>query len=95
MNSYIFLAIAALCIVVGFIIYRRLDKRCQGKIKEVLLYFVIKAEKELGSKQGEAKRKLVYGWLLVKFPLVMRFIPITVFDKLLEEALENMRELLD
>lgn len=64
-------------------------------LKEWLLYAVIKAEKYLGSGTGELKLRYVYDLAISKFPFVSVFIPFEIFSKYVDEALEQMKDMLD
>lgn len=64
-------------------------------LKEWLLYAVIKAEKYLGSGTGELKLRYVYDLAISKFPFVSVFIPFETFSKYVDEALEQMKDMLD
>ena len=64
-------------------------------LKEWLLYAVIKAEKYLGSGTGELKLRYVYDLAISKFPFVSVFIPFETFSKYVDEALNQMKSMLD
>ena len=64
-------------------------------LKEWLLYAVVKAEKYLGSGTGELKLRYVYNLAISKFPFVSVFIPFETFSKYVDEALDQMKDILD
>lgn len=64
-------------------------------IKEWLLYAVILAEKELGCGTGQVKLRYVWDMFIKTFPALAPLIPFEVFSQLVDEALEEMRHLLD
>lgn len=64
------------------------------KIKLWLLGAVTEAEKELGAKTGQLKLAKVYGWFIEKFPYISVFISLERFDRLVDDALAKMREML-
>jgi hypothetical protein len=65
------------------------------KIKKMLLYWVTLAEKELGSGTGELKLRYVYDLFLVKFPFTAKLISFEAFSLWVDEALDEMKKLLE
>lgn len=65
------------------------------KVKEWLLYATTLAEKELGGGTGKLKLRSVYDMFVVKFPWLVRVISFDYFSELVDEALVEMRNLLD
>lgn len=63
-------------------------------IKEWLLYAVIEAEKELGSKTGKIKLRQVFDCFIVKFPIFSKFISFNAFSNLVDIALDEMKKLI-
>lgn len=64
------------------------------KLKEWLLWAVIEAEKELGSKTGEIKLRRVYDLFVTAFPWLARIISFETFHGYVNEALEKMEQLI-
>jgi len=64
------------------------------KVKEWLLFAVIQAEKDLGGGTGQLKLRTVYDMFVQRFPDLAAFLPFNAFSDLVDEALEEMRELL-
>lgn len=64
------------------------------KVKEILLYWVTLAEKEYGSGTGEIKLRWVYDKFTSKYKFLSLFISFERFKKWVDEALEQMREIL-
>lgn len=64
------------------------------KLKEWLLWAVIEAEKELGSKTGEIKLRRVYDLFVTTFPWLARIISFETFHGYVKEALEKMEQLI-
>lgn len=64
-------------------------------IKEWLLYAVIEAEKELGSKTGKIKLRQVFDWFITSFPIISKLISFNAFSKLVDIALVEMKKLID
>ncbi len=65
------------------------------KIKEWLLWAVSVAESELGNGTGQLKLRYVYDMFIKQFPTAARFISFEYFSLLVDEALEEMRKLLE
>ena len=51
-------------------------------IKEWLIYAVVNAEKNIGSKLGQIKIRQVYNEFICKFPLVSKILPFWLFCSL-------------
>lgn len=66
-----------------------------GMIKEWLLYAVTMAEKELGGGTGQIKLRYVWDMFIKTFPALAPLIPFEIFKALVDEALEEMRHLLE
>lgn len=64
-------------------------------LKEWLLFAVTEAEKALGSGTGKLKLRYVYDMFLDKFPFLSKFISFEDFSKYVDEALEEMKKLLE
>lgn len=65
-------------------------------VKEIIFYLVIKAEKEFGSKTGQAKFAAVMTWLYDRLPAIVKFI----FTKkqisdLIEDGVKRMKEYIE
>ena len=65
------------------------------KVREWLLLAVTQAEKELGSKTGKLKLRTVYDAFLTKFPWLAPVVSFERFSKLVDDALDEMRDMLD
>lgn len=66
-----------------------------AKVKEWLLYAVTMAEKELGGGTGKLKLRYVYDLFLTKFNWLAKVISFEKFSDLVDEALEEMKRLLE
>lgn len=64
------------------------------KVKEWLLWAVLQAEADLGSGTGAMKLAKVYDMFVARFPAFALIISFAMFEKLVNEALDTMRELL-
>ena len=94
------LIVALVCMVVtvavaitGF--FNQPTKQQLAKVKEWLLYAVTMAEKELGGGTGKLKLRYVYDLFLTKFSWLARLITFEQFSVLVDEALAEMKRLLE
>ena len=88
--------VVIIMIVLAVIKFTQLSPEQQkAKIKKCLLSWVIEAERDLGSKTGQVKLSLVYGYFVTAFPFVKNFISIETFNKWVDEALDKMRDMLE
>ena len=94
---YIILIIIAAILVGGYMIYNFI-KMPSGeqmkKVKEWLLYAVAEAEKELGGGTGEIKLRYVYDMFITKFLYLSKIITFEAFSSLVDEVLEEFKEML-
>ena len=76
-------------------IFAKLPKEEQIKnVKAWLLYAVTEAEKELGSKTGALKLRLVYDRAVEKFSWLSTVVTFETFSGWVDEALEEMKKML-
>lgn len=97
-NWYIILAILAVLVLAVFIVIRffRLPRAEQMEnVRQWLLGAVTAAEAELGGGTGKLKLRQVYDAFLTKFPWLAPVIPFEQFSGLVDDALEEMRKLLE
>jgi len=66
-----------------------------AKVKGALLYMITEAEKELKSKTGRVKRSMVWEWIVERFPVISLFITEEMYDKMLDQALEEFKHMLE
>lgn len=64
-------------------------------VKEWLLYAVSMAEKDLGSGTGKLKLKYAYDSFIAMYPIISKLIPFAVFSMWVDEALDEMREIIE
>lgn len=64
-------------------------------VKEWLLFAVIQAERELGGGTGQVKLRYVWDMFIKTFPSLAPIVSFEMFSKLVDEALIQMRHLLD
>lgn len=99
-NNIITIIIGAVVIVViGIIAYNKMKNltMCQKKavLLKALLEMVIIAEGKLGEGVGKDKKDMVYTMFKSKFPILSIIITQSVFDALLNEALDDMKKILE
>ena len=95
---YVIVGVIAVLIMIGISIYKfaGLPTKSQvAKIKEWLLYAVTKAETELGEKTGQLKLHTVYDMFIVRFPSVARIVSFETFSSWVDEALDEMKKMLE
>ncbi|WP_342759398.1 hypothetical protein [Kineothrix sedimenti] len=95
---YVIVAVLAILVVIGVSVYKFAGlptKEQITKIKEWLLYAVTVAESELGSNTGSLKLRAVYDMFVTKFPVVAKIVSFETFSTWVDEALEEMRKLLE
>ena len=96
-NWYIILALAAVLGMATWYIYRyfNLPSEAQlAKVREWLLWAVTEAEKELGGGTGKLTLRQVYDLFVTRFPWLARIVPFDLFSSMVDDALEEMREML-
>ena len=96
-NWYVVLGIAAILVATGITVYKFLGLPTTSqisKIKEWLLYAVTEAEATLGSQTGILKLRMVYDMFIARFPMVSKIISFATFSYWVDEALDDMKELL-
>ncbi len=92
MEWYIWVALAVIAVVFFILLY----KFCGiEKVKAWLLWAVCEAEKILGGGTGKLKLAMVYSMFIERFPKFSKIMPFSLFSKLVDEALEIMREWLE
>lgn len=96
-NWYIILVALAILAAAGLAVYRyfKLPSEAQlSKVREWLLWAVTGAEKELGGGTGWLKLRQVYDLFVTHFTWLARIVPFDLFSELVDDALEEMREML-
>lgn len=66
-----------------------------AKVREWLLWAVTEAEKDLGGGTGKLKLRQVYDLFVTRFPWLAKLVSFELFSDMVDEALEQMREMLD
>lgn len=63
--------------------------------KEWLVWAVTEAEKTFGSGTGQLKLRYAYELAINRFPNIAKFLPFSIFMKLVDEALVIMRKMIE
>lgn len=91
-SAIICLVVAAIA-VIKFI--RTPRKEQIAKVKEWLLLAVMEAEKKFGEDTGVLKLRFVYDLFVTRFPWIAKVLTFDRFSALVDEALDEMRNLLE
>lgn len=97
--NYWYIIVAAIAVLAagGILVYRyfKLPSEAQlAKVKEWLLWAVTGAEKELGGGTGKLKLRQVYDLFVTRFPWLAKIVSFELFSDMVDEALEEMRDML-
>lgn len=96
-NWFLVVVLVAILSSTYYAIFYFLKKSKQdklNKIKSWALVAVIEAERILGSGTGEAKLSFVYTLFTEKFKWLSLVLPYSLFEKLVNESLSQMKEML-
>lgn len=63
--------------------------------KNWLVWAVSEAEAMFGSNTGKLKLRYVYDMAIERFPIVAKIIPFNVFGKMVDSALDVMRDMIE
>jgi hypothetical protein len=63
--------------------------------KNWLVWAVSEAESIFGSKTGKLKLRYAYELAVERFPMIAKFIPFTLFSKMVDGALAIMRDMIE
>ena len=88
------LSILALVIINIIDFFKQPTSEQLKSVREWLLYMVVLAERELGSGTGKLKLRFVYDKFLEKFPYLASILSFQKFSDLVDDALDEMKELL-
>ena len=97
-NWYIIVAIlAGIAALVGAVIaFFKLPVAAQkDRIRQWLLWAVSLAEQKFGGGTGQLKLREVYDKFITKFPFISKIISFQTFSNLVDDALVDMKEMLD
>ncbi|MBM6830029.1 hypothetical protein H9X85_10700 [Anaerotignum lactatifermentans] len=84
----------AMAIIITVNFFNLPAKEQTEKVKEWLLYAVTEAEKQLGGGTGQLKLRQVYDLFVQRFPAVALAVSFETFSLWVDEALEQMRNML-
>lgn len=87
-------AIGGMGVYSVFTFFKMPNTKQKAKIIEWLLIACDFAEKELGSKTGEKKLKMVYDMFVKTFPIAAFFMSFEAFSILVDEALDKIEKAL-
>lgn len=96
-NIGILVGIVGLLIIIGLGVYEffKLEKSKRlNMVREWLLLAVVKAEKQLGGGTGQIKLRFVYDMFIDKFKFLSMLISFSQFSSMVDEALDQMKEML-
>lgn len=98
-NNWSFLVVIACVVCVGFVWVKKFanlpSEEQLNKIREWLLYAVIIAERDYEGGTGALKLRSVYDDFCKVFPSMVSMISFELFSRLVDEALVEMRHLLE
>lgn len=96
-NWYLFViafAIITCTVIVMYNFYKLPTNKKLNKIRSWLQIAVRKAEKAIGSGNGDKKLRKVYKRFIVRFPFTAAIIDYELFKHLVDEALEKVDKML-
>lgn len=98
-DNWSLLVVVLAIVIVGIVYIKKFIQMPTEKqietLKEWLLFAVIQAEKEFGTKTGQVKLRYVYDMFLTKFPALVAVITFEQFSQLVDEALDKMKHLIE
>lgn len=97
-NWFMIMAAVAVIAVAVLAVYRffKMPTKDQlDNLRQWLLGAVTEAEKELGGGTGRLKLRQVYDLFVARFPWLAKVISFTTFSDMVDDALVEMRELLE
>lgn len=97
-NWALILAILAVIFVAALAAYRFFKMPTEEQLNNLrawLLGAVTEAEKQLGGGTGQLKLRAVYDAFVARFPWLAKVITFNTFSEMVDDALDEMRDLLD
>jgi len=97
-NWFVIVALIVLLIIVGGILFAFFKSPSETQLRKVkawLLFAVTQAEIELGYGTGQLKLRFVYDLFISKFTWISRMISFDMFSELVDDALDEMRDMLE
>ena len=94
--TLIIVAISAIIVAASFVVnfFQKPTPQQLAQLKAWMLYAVSLAERELGSGTGKLKLRYVYDLFITKFEALSKMISFEQFSALVDEVLEDMKEML-
>ena len=97
--NYWYLIVAAIAVIAAGVyvavkFFRLPSDKQLTKVREWLLFAVTEAEKAFGSGTGKLKLRFVYDMFVGKFTWIAKVITFDQFSYLVDDALDEMREML-
>lgn len=92
---FAFLCGVVVCIIFAIQFAKEPSEKKMEMVREWLLFAVIQAEKELGGGTGQIKLRYVWDMFIKTFPALSSVISFELFKVLVDDALEEMRHLLE
>jgi hypothetical protein len=93
-NWFVLVTLAAVTVCVAVTFAKMPFNKQLEKVGEWLLYAVTMAEKELGGGTGQIKLRYVYDLFVSRFAWLAKVITFEKFTKMVDEALDKMKEML-
>lgn len=90
---FVLLFVFAALGIIGYNFFKLSKSQQEAKVKEWLLFAVIEAEKHLGEGTGKIKLRFVYDMFVSKFKYLSVIISFEQFSFLVDEALEEMKNI--
>lgn len=95
-NGYVVVMVLICLTIISVYCFFKMSKEEQvAKVREWLLLAVCEAEKALGSGTGRLKLRMVYGEFVNKFTWVAKFMTFDDFSKMVDDALNEMKILIE
>ena len=88
------IALIAVTVVGVWYFFALPTNKQKEKVKQWLLWAVVKAETELGANTGQLKLAMVYDLFLGKFQTLAKFLSFATFSNLVDSALDKMKEII-
>jgi hypothetical protein len=99
LNNWSFLVVLACAVGVAIVYINKFvhipNNEQLAKLKQWLLFAVIEAEKQYQGGTGALKLRAVYNEFCKVFPSLVPIVSFAVFSELVDEALEQMKHLLE
>lgn len=88
------LSVVVIAIVAVINFFQKPTPQQIQQIQEWILYLVIEAERQFGSKMGKVKLRYVYDKFLERFDYLGKIISFEKFSELVDKALSTMKDMI-